>query len=291
MDEAPERARRLGVRVTFYRSGGELRNAFPFSFPRDAEGILEPSPSGHIDPRRLIQAQLSTLEMNDGVIVRDVVNHVQQIPHGVVLTTFTDQTLRANKVVVAAGSFTNFADLLPRRLALTLKSETVILARLRPEEVNHLKHLPSLLYEIDVPEMEGIYSTPPLVYPDGQVYLKMGCNLPEDIFFGDDLEGIRTWFREGDSDAHIEKMREALLRILPGLPIDECVSRRCILTRTAAHENPYIGRVDERIYVAVGNGWSAMCSDGIGSVAAHLVREGGFPHGLDPSAFAPVFGD
>jgi sarcosine oxidase len=86
-------------------------------------------------------------------------------------------------------------------------------------------------------------------------------------------------------------MRRALSTIMPRVRFDDCITKRCILTRTASHGNPYIGQIDDQLYVAIGNGWSAMCSDAIGRVAAHLMREGEFPEGCRSVDFEPVFAE
>ena len=188
------------------------------------------------------------------------------------------------------GAFTNFSPLLQNKLALTLKSETVILAEIHPYEAQRLRKLPSLLYEIDEPSLEGIYAIRPIEYSDGRFFLKMGCNLPDDITFTT-LEEIQTWFRSGNSDDHIYKMLAALMAIMPNLRVGDCVSKRCILTRTTSHGNPYIGQINDHLTVAIGNGYSAMCSDGIGHVAAHLMMNNLFPANYDPNDYALAYSD
>ncbi|MEO7961277.1 MAG: hypothetical protein ABIR19_07015 [Ginsengibacter sp.] len=43
------------------------------------------------------------------------------------------------------------------------------------------------------------------------------------------------------------------------------------------------------MYVAAGgNGYSAMCSDALGSIAAHAVINGSFPDGFNESDFKPI---
>jgi sarcosine oxidase len=163
------------------------------------------------------------------------------------------------------------------------------LARVSKAEAFRLSNLPSLLYEIDTPQLEGIYSTQPIQYPDGNFYLKMGCNLPEDNYFGSDLKEVQQWFRNGDSDRHLAKMKEALMALMPNLKIEGCLSKRCILPRTMKHENPYIGMVHEGLYLTTGNGWSAMCSDGAGKLMASLIRNGKIPEGFNSRDFEPVF--
>ncbi|MEO6167340.1 MAG: FAD-binding oxidoreductase, partial [Chitinophagales bacterium] len=249
----------------------------------------EPAPSGHISPPLLIKAQLAVFEKNGGDVFRDTVNGISLGNEVVEISTYEGNTYAGKKVVLAAGAFTNFSNLIDRRLDLVIKSEIVILAQVKKKEAERLSALPSLLYEIDTAEVEGIYSTQPIQYPDGNYYLKMGCNLPTDFFFDDDLEKIQQWFRNGDSDSQVEKMLDALLTIMPKLKVGNCISKRCLLPRTAKHKNPYIGKIHDRLFITAGNGWSAMCSDGVGNVAASLVINGKFPDGYAAEDFEPVF--
>ncbi len=290
LNQAARRAYQYEIAATFFSSSEELHQSFPdFNFPAAAKGMFEPAPSGHICPPDLIKAQLTVFKKNGGTVFYDTANGVTVRRDHIEITTFQGNTFRAKNVVIAAGAFSNFSNLLPRKLNLVLKSETVLLARLSREEAERLAALPSLLYEIETPLVEGIYLTQPIRYPDGYFYLKMGCNLPQDIFFDDDLPAIQQWFRRGDSNAHIKSMQEALLLIMPDLKVNYFTSKRCILPRTQKHMNPYIGKVDDHLFVTAGNGWSAMCSDGIGFVMASLVINGRFPDGFEASDYEPAF--
>ena len=151
-----------------------------------------------------------------------------------------------------------------------------------------MSSLPSLLYELDTPELEGIYSVQPVLYPDGNYYLKIGCNLPEDIYFENDLEEVQQWFRAGDSKSNEKKILGALQAIMPGLKIESYTSKRCILPRTKGRTNPYIGQIEDRFYVTAGNGYSAMCSDGVGYLMANLIRNGKLPEGFNPEDYEPI---
>ncbi len=163
--------------------------------------MFETSPSGHIDPRRLIRAQLAVIERRGGIVIRDCVTELRDGPGAITIVTAGGTRLQARQVLVAAGAFTNLTRLVSRPPALILKSETVILARVSAAEAARLRALPSLLYEIDTPEVEGIYATPPLRYPDGRHYLKMGCNLPADLYFG------RIWKLYGSGSALVTARR------------------------------------------------------------------------------------
>lgn len=290
MQEVSERSRKFNIPAAVFHSGSDLNKAFPeFSFPESSVGMFEKTPSGYISPPQLIQAQLRIFEQQGGSIFRETVSGISFRNDRAEISTTNGNAYTAKKVIVAAGAFSNFCNLLPRRISLVLKSETVLLARLGMSEVKRLAALPSLLYEIDTPEVEGIYLTQPIRYPDGNYYLKMGCNLFQDIFFGTDLSEIQEWFRNGNSAANTELMKSALLHIMPGLRIESCITKRCILPRTQQHKNPYIGMMHEHLFVTAGNGWSAMCADGIGYVMAHLVLHGAFPDGFAEEDYEVIY--
>jgi glycine/D-amino acid oxidase-like deaminating enzyme len=289
LDSAPKRIKRFGTQAHFFTSGSELESAFPdFRFPAGSAGLFEASPSGHIDPRRLIQAQLAVLEKNGGSVVREVVRSLEDGKGSLIVAT-DERQFEAQKVLLATGAFTNLSNLVPRPLTLTIKSEIVVLARLTRREAERLQGLPSLLYEIDVAELEGVYSTRPLPYPDGQFYLKIGCNLPEDIFFENNLAAVQAWFRTGNSEAPAGKLRDILRQLMPHLQVEDYHTRRCILTRTTQHNNPYIGRLSDRLFTAIGQGWGASTSNSIGRAASHFMLTGRFPTDYSAEWFHPVF--
>lgn len=292
LDRAVERSRRFGVEATMYAAGREIESSFPeFHFPASAKGMSELSPSGYISPPMMISAQLKVFEKNEGTVIRETVKGIRYRKHCAEVTTQEGNQYEAASVVLAAGAFTNFSNLLEQPIDLVIKSETVLLAKVSREEATRLSLMPSLLYELDDGEVEGIYATQPIQYPDGNYYLKMGCNLPEDIFFTNDLPAIQDWFRFGDSQAYEERMLQHLQIIMPYLKVDGHTSKRCILPRTQHHKNPYIGKVDERLFITAPNGWSAMCADGVGNVMASLILHGEFPATYNPKDFELFFRD
>jgi sarcosine oxidase len=88
--------------------------------------------------------------------------------------TQSGETFYANKVLLAPGAFINFLQLMQRKLALRLKSETVLLAKVSEAEAEGLSTQPSLLYEIETKEFEEIYLIRPIQYPDGKLVFKNG---------------------------------------------------------------------------------------------------------------------
>ena len=273
-----------------FHSGNEINKEYKdFRFPEESNGLLESSPAGSINPRQLVKAQLNILEKNGGTFIRDTVINISLIGSEYLVETSEGSSYFAHKILLAPGSFINYFNLLPQKLDLVVKSEVILLARLNEGDALQLSSLPSLLYETDNGEVEGIYLVRPVKYPDGNWYLKMGCNMPEDILF-ENISQVQHWFRDGDSDRFIPRMKDALMNIMPGLRPEAFMTKRCIINRSV-HGRPYIGETKHRgLYVASGcNGYSAMCSDAIGNLASGLILNNAFPPGYIPSAFEPVY--
>lgn len=284
----PQQANTFGFKYCLYNNGEEIKNAFPdFEFPFLARANFEASPSGHINPRKLIEAQLAVCKQHNATVIADTVISVEKNNASINVVTESGKNYTAKKVLLCPGAFANFLQLLKRRLALRLKGETVLLVRVSEAEAQRLSSLPSLLYEIETKDLEEIYLIRPIQYPDGSWYLKMGCNLSADIFFTS-LEQIQNWFRCGDSDSNFAVMKNALQTIMPGLQVQEYFTKRCIITYTQ-HKKQYIGAIDDGMYVATGgNGFSAMCSDAVGKIASHVILHDSFPEPYNAVDFIPV---
>jgi sarcosine oxidase len=254
-----------------------LHTRFPYiKAPPDCLGVWEPAPAGYFSPRRFLRAQLALASKAE--VINDVVTGVQVEEEGVVVQTESGGRFRAEKVLVAAGVYSNNFGLLERPsgrpLSLRLKQEYVIMAALPEQEVSRLREMPPIDYRIDHPRLADLYILPPIRYPDGRFYLKMGANTILDQFI-ETAGQINDWYRAGSSDAMLAEMRQAVLDIFPDLMAESWHTHRCVITRTA-HGRPYIDEVvPGRLYVAVGgNGQGAKAADEIGRLAARLVVEG-----------------
>lgn len=246
---------------------------FPFfEFPTTYQAIWEPDPAGHINPRALIQAQLAVAAQQGAAIIRETVTGVGPQSDGVIVKTDVGHTYRAQKVLVAAGAFSNGYGLLERPLPLRVKTESIILAEVKAAELARLAGMPTLIYQIESPVLDEIYLLPPIRYPDGRFYLKMGCNTAADQWPAS-VGAMRTWMIDGNSDVMLEPMREALQAILPGLHGRSWQTKRCLVSYTPSGYPIIDEVVPGRVYVAAGgNGSAAKSSDAIGRLAAQIVR-------------------
>ena len=289
LEQIEQLAKKFNCRYHFYENGKSLNKAFPeFHFPEISKGIFEDVPSGFINPRLLIKAQLKVFTKNNGTIINEIAQEIIYEKETIKIITRDGNIFETKKVLVAAGAFTNSFNLLEKKLAFKLKSETTIWAKVNNKEAMRLNKLPSLLYEIDSPEIRNIYLIKPVQYPDGNYYLKMGANIPEDIYF-ENLEDIQNWFRKVDNNENLEILQQALTKLMPRIKIEEFTTKKCIITRTP-HGKPYIGAVNDKgLFVAAGgNGYGAMCSDALGRIASHLLVQNTFPKEYHEKDFLPA---
>lgn len=288
LDRYAKMANEFKVNVCLFESAQTLKKSYPdFNFPSQAKGIYETSPAGHINPRLLIKAQQKIFEKSGGVIFNKTIKDIAYENDMLKVTSFDNEIFYAKKVLVAAGAFSNFFNLIKEKLSLRLKSETTIWAKVSEEDAQRLITLPSLLYKIDEPAMQDIYLVRPVKYPEGNFYLKMGANLPEDFHFSN-LTEIQEWFKNGQS-LNIASLENALRLLLPGLSVSDCFQKKCIVCYTS-HGKPYIGPVDDKgLFIAAGgNGYGAMSSDALGKIASHVVSQNCFPTDFSANDFIPV---
>jgi len=263
------------VPIKQYAAGDDRWRAhFPYlDYPSRYAILHGLAPAGYINPREMLRAQLTVATQQGATIIRDTVLTVQQDRSGVQIKTAQGNTYRAERVLVAAGAFTNFHQLLPRPIPLKIKTETIILGRVSDADAERLQQMPVVVYAIEDEHIEDIYMVPPIRYPDGHHYIKMGSNTFTDQW-PTTLAEVQQWFREGDSDTAKDAMQAALHAQFPDTTFLSLETKRCIVCYTPSRY-PSIDAVDERIFVATGgNGQGAKGADTLGELAAGFMHDG-----------------
>jgi sarcosine oxidase len=251
-------------------------------------GLYEAAGGGMINPRNLIRAQRQEFSAAGGELVNDVVTEVLRSQGVWNVTTAGGDQYQANRVLVAAGAFSNFNNLLPKPLEMFNKSEVVVHAEVSKHDFEELRSSPSLLYEITGADFEEIYMTPPVQREDGRYVLKMGLNQTRDLDLGE-RSSMVDWFTGEEFRSFGPVLNRELTRLLPDVPFLGFDYKACVISRTATG-NPYIGEVETGLFVAHGcNGYSAMSSDAQGRQAAALVATAAFGPGYAVEDFAVRF--
>ena len=285
--ESPrELLRTLNIAHTLYEKGDRSWQDIcsEFDFPETHWVVHEPSPAGMIDPRAMLRAQNVIARRQGTIIVPEIVVSLEETGNKVQVETRSGERYRTGKVLVTVGSFTNCFNLFPHRLPLQAETETVVLARVSSTEAERLSGMPAMAYYVDDPVIKDVYMAPPVRYADGNIYIKMGANTPND-YHPESLIEIQDWFRNGDSDIFLADFERVLRAVLPKVDFLSFHSKRCILTRTL-NKYPIIDRITDRTYVASGaHGMGARSADTFGQLAAGLTIDGRWLPGIPRDLF------
>jgi sarcosine oxidase len=238
--------------------GAVLAEAFPyFDFPDDFQALHEPKAAGYISPRNLVQAQTVAATSASAELVDAIALGLSETEAGIVVTTDKDE-ISADQVLVAAGGFTNM--ILPQPLPLNAYARTVAYFELNEDEVMRLSDMPSLV--LNFADGRDPYILPPIRYPNGKTYIKIGGDQVDEIL--ETVDDIKAWFKSGGSAEVGKYLRSLLINIIPNLRYETMHTEACMTTFTA-DERPIISRQSDRITVAVaGCGRGAKCSDELG---------------------------
>lgn len=235
-----------------------LAERFPFlGFTAGMQGYFEPRNAGHISPRRLVRAQTIAAERAGARMIAEPALGISESGSGVTIRTRSGD-VEAERVLVAAGGHTQ--SLLGQSLGFTVYGRTVAMFRLGAAEAHRLAGMPSM--RCLGPKGENPYILPPIAYPDGHTWLKLGGD-PVDLPLGSEAD-IKDWFRSGGSISVADGLEKQILGRIPGLDFEE---RRVVPCMTTFGKTglPCIGPLSERVTVAFGcYGKSAKCSDELG---------------------------
>jgi glycine/D-amino acid oxidase-like deaminating enzyme len=251
----------------------DLRSRFPFfAVPSGSEGVHERHGAGHISPRRLVKAQSLLAENAGARVIKDTVISIRDEGGLAAVTTSEGNTYRAEKVLLAAGGFSIAENLLPKPVDMKVCARTVAFFELDEADARSLAAMPSLIAKAR-DDVDSIYLLPPIRYPDGRYYLKIGGD-PDDLGLDRESE-LRAWFRTDGRETVREHLTKMIERLVPGLLPISTSSSSCI-TSYPPTDYPMISyTASPRIAVLTGGcGMAAKSSDEIGRLGAELILEG-----------------
>ncbi len=261
----------------------ELQQRFPYlCFHPQSRAYLEGGGAGYVNPRALVAAQLQMACSAGAALVQETAVSLSGAGDAVQITTDAGTQIVADRVLLATGGFTNH--LLPHPLDLHPRIVSILLAELEGNALASVNAMPSIIYRLaDDPVLYSIYSLPPVRYPDGKTYFKIGGQLltPQHLYSREELV---EWFLGDGSAKEVEALKRVLTELIPDLNASSYHSKPCIVTHTA-HDRPYIDGLDMefadgsatagRLFVAAGGcGGAAKSSVEIGRLAARLVAAG-----------------
>ncbi|MFT7475398.1 MAG: sarcosine oxidase [Verrucomicrobiales bacterium] len=260
-----------------------------YLFPAGWTTLAESAPAGFIDPRKMLQAQLLAAESAGARLRREGVEDVRPLQTGGWEVVTPTGTIAARSVVLATGPY--IQDLHGRELQACIRPESVIMGRISEAEAERLRSMSSVIYLLDHPEIDDIYVVPPVRYPDGRYYIKMGGSNA----YAPPLSSVEekaAWMGGFGAEAHREVMTDVLTKVLPGVDFDSFEMKPCLITDTPSGL-PYVDELDTGLFIAAGgNGHAGKSADAIGALAARLLlSEGEWPDlELAEADFAAKFG-
>lgn len=242
-----------------------LANRLPFfNFPPNFTGFLEGDGAGHISPRALVAAQTAAARRYGAAIIPHPATGLSEHRSGVTIHTAQGDH-DADIALLCAGAMTDH--LAPRALHQRVYARTVALFEVDPSEATRLSAMPTLVFRWPGDTAEP-YLLPPIRYPDGKTYLKLGGD-PVDVELHSPAE-IADWFRSGGNTAVRDHLEASLRRLMPDLAIKTVTMDACVTTFTPSGF-PVIDWLSPRVATASGgNGAGAKCSDELGRLGAAL---------------------
>ncbi|MEM6940000.1 MAG: FAD-dependent oxidoreductase [Pseudomonadota bacterium] len=244
--------------------------AFPYlNVPDGVDGLVERGGAGYISPRRLVAAQNRLAEQAGAHMLRQPLRALRTRATGVALDLWDGTTVHSERALIATGAFTTVCGLSPVDLGLTVYGRTTVLVRTDGETAETLRDMPTM-----IDTLIGAYILPPIRYPDGKHYLKIGVGDRSDPSFTS-LSDLQAWFASDGSHDNRIAFTERLKELIPALT--HCATWHtdtCAVTHTQSGL-PIIDHVDDRkIVVAVGGcGKGAKGSDEWGRIAAGLILD------------------
>lgn len=224
-------------------------------------GLYDGPPSGMINPRLYVAAQLACATQLGATRINDVVTHVTPASNHIEVSTHTGAQYQAHHVIIAAGAYSGLCGLLPTPITHTIKSESVTLGEVDAETAIRLHNMPSMMVDCNSPIIADAYLTPPVEYPDGKWYIKLGSNSIHDLFFESHTD-LKNWIRHGDMAATHLAQIALLKQLFADIDWKSFKSLPCVITRTPTGV-PEIRRVHPRITAVVGCNGSLAKSGGI----------------------------
>jgi sarcosine oxidase len=269
--------------------------------PGGVEGLYEESCAGYLNPRRLVEAQIA-LAVNAGVtLLRGIAvaaerDRVAGSWRLVLAHEGGSLTIDTEKVLAATGSFTNQVGVLPEGCSLDMVAftEPNLLFELDRKALERFQPLPCVV-TVD-PEDTGnrnrsSYLLPPIRYPDGKWYMRIGPGMQPIVEKLETLEALTAWYR---SQQVTTSQYQVLHDIWQELT-EECnpvaIRQSCCIIEKTASCYPYLGPLPGHTsyFVAVGgNGHGARGSDEIGRLAANMVLERHWDSPLEQATFMPM---
>ena len=260
------------------------------NFPEISKFVFEFENAGHISPRNLVSAQKQIFVNNNGNYVDDYVTSITKSNKVFSIKTSTNLEIHSHKILICAGGFTNFTNLLKNELPTKVRGRTIVLGEVKSRYINDLKNYPSFIHkpnqghkEADNTNRENTYCLPVITYPNGKAYIKIGGS--KHFTNINTYQEAVDWFKGEINSIEIESVTNELNSIYDPKLFVSYHTDTCVTTSTKTIY-PIIDEVENNLFVSVGgNGSAAKSSDYIGYISANFFADGKWDNNLDRNLF------
>jgi sarcosine oxidase len=269
-------------------NGAELAERFGYlAFEPGMVGFHQPRTAGHVSARSQVRAQTVAAQRQGATVIGRIARRARDHGDHVAVTLDNGDIVRGRTVLVATGAFSNAGELLPRPLDITVYARTVALVELTTTDLTRLEHMPSIIHRRH-DELQGCYILPPIRYPDGRWYLKIGGRSDDRRL--ESQSELQEWFASTGDHTAVEYLTERLRAVVPGLRPAAVHTDSCVTTHTPTG-HVYADRIDGgRVGVLVGgNGTAAKSADELGRLGALMMRHDDWVYDLAPQQFTAQF--
>jgi sarcosine oxidase len=114
--------------------------------PDDADGLTEENTAGFISPRSMVAAQTMLAANASARIVREEARAIRPSSIGVDIEPGNSTVVSAERVLIAAGVFTDLCGLSPIEFGLTVFGRTTVFARIESALAHALVGMPTLIH-------------------------------------------------------------------------------------------------------------------------------------------------
>ncbi|KQZ54689.1 FAD-dependent oxidoreductase [Rhizobium sp. Root149] len=280
-------AEQLGVQPELLDDPGLISRFGYFGFESGSEGVFEARSAGYVNPRALVSAQSEICRKQGATLIAETVGSIRRDGNLISVQTREGSVYRAERVLLAAGGFSIVESLLPQPVQMSVYGRTVTFFEIPESELPAFAGMPSLIYE-PRDTADHIYLLPPVRYPDGKIYLKIGGD-PDDLKLGS-LQELQQWFRSGGREVARDHHARIIRSLVPQIDVDRISTGACVVAKTAT-AYPFIDFTEDPAIAVVtgGCGSAAKSSDEIGRLGAQLIKNGSLEGEGYPVSFAAHF--
>lgn len=278
----------------------ELQRQFPMITPPaltgGTEALWEREGAGILNPRRFVAAQVSLAQSAGARVLRGIVTRTEQLDGLWRVHTAVGaqkQIVTAREVLIATGALTNQVGVLPAEFHLAMRSYTEPNLRFEVDmrRSADLWELPPIVV-VDPDDVgcenKSTYVIPPVLYPDGKHYMRIGPGMQPFITELSSTIEVLDWYHgQTITDPQRSFLAKEMTELVPSSRAFPTTEATCVIEKTVSGY-PYLGRLSDTLTVAVGgNGHGARGADEIGRVASTLALGTTYDSLIPEETFTP----